>query len=98
MEQTNYIPVCSACGTPMVLREKDGSKFWGCPNYRQCGGKTKPFGSKTPQQPTKPEPENGNYIIMDELQAFRKEVNERLDALAVYLSKNLPKNNDIPQK
>ncbi len=43
-------PQCPACGTPMVLREKEGSKFYGCPHYKECGGKTIPFSEPKPTQ------------------------------------------------
>lgn len=33
---------CPACGTRMGLKRnrENGEKFWGCPAYKQCGGKT----------------------------------------------------------
>lgn len=34
---------CEKCESQMILREKDGSKFWGCPNWKECGGKTRPY-------------------------------------------------------
>lgn len=33
---------CPNCGGQMVLREKNGSKFWGCRNYKERGCKTIP--------------------------------------------------------
>lgn len=36
-------PKCEQCGTEMVLRTKGSDKFWGCPNYKECGGKTLPY-------------------------------------------------------
>ena len=100
MEQTTYIPTCSKCGTPMLLKEKNGEKFWGCPNYRQCGGKTKPYGSKTPKQPqnlskSPTERQEGIVMVMDELAAIQT----RLDKLISYIITNLPpKNGGNPQK
>ena len=35
-------PICSSCQTPMVLRVKGQDKFWGCPNWKDCGGKNVP--------------------------------------------------------
>ena len=42
----NQIQICNNCGTPMKLKEKEGSKFWGCPNYKEKGCKTLPYGNQ----------------------------------------------------
>ena len=34
---------CIKCGTLMNLREKEGSKFWGCPNWATKKCKTVPY-------------------------------------------------------
>jgi ssDNA-binding Zn-finger/Zn-ribbon topoisomerase 1 len=39
-ETRNMIPSCNKCNTQMRLREKGNDKFWGCPNWASCGGKT----------------------------------------------------------
>ena len=40
------IPRCDACGSTMIISNKDGNKFWGCVNYKTCGGKTKRYANK----------------------------------------------------
>ena len=39
---------CPKCGADMKMREKEGSKFWGCPNYRTKGCKTLPYNEAEP--------------------------------------------------
>ena len=46
-------PLCANCQTEMVLREKQGEKFWGCPNWRECKGKTIPFRPTQSKEPIK---------------------------------------------
>ena len=36
-------PDCPNCQTPMELKTKGNDKFWGCPNYQECGSKTIPY-------------------------------------------------------
>jgi len=80
------IPNCYACGTPMVLREKDSSKFWGCPNWKTCGGKTIPYGKpERKPQPQRPAQPNPMMLILDEVRA----TNKRLDKMADYLLEKL---------
>ena len=81
-------PRCPACDTPMVLRDKNGEKFWGCIHYKECGGKTIPF-REAPKSGGFPKVVNGNEILMDEIQDFRKEINERLDAMGKFLAEKL---------
>lgn len=38
------MPKCDKCGSEMLLKQKGEDRFWGCPNYAKCGGKTKPYG------------------------------------------------------
>jgi restriction system protein len=35
-------PTCASCGTKMIEKNstKNDRSFWGCPNYRRCGGRT----------------------------------------------------------
>jgi len=71
---TEQAPICPACQTPMLLRAKGEDKFWGCPNYRECGGKTIPYlGYKN--QKKMPIGNDGMSAI-----------NKRLDNLAQYLA------------
>ena len=74
-------PPCMACQSPMVLREKDGSKFWGCPNWKECGGRTMPYGkpalAKVPQDEAK--------------KIFATEVFRRLDEISAKLDELLLK-------
>ena len=30
---------CPKCSTEMVAREKDGSRYYACPNWKDCGQK-----------------------------------------------------------
>lgn len=46
----------------MILKEKEGQKFWGCKNWRECGGKTIPYGQKGFQKAT-----SGNDEVMNGL-------------------------------
>jgi len=87
------IPTCYSCGTPMVLREKGGDKFWGCPNWKSCGGKTIPYGK--PKQKDKPQTwtssganiktQTGEQMIKEAINGIGK----RLDGLATFLKKKL---------
>ena len=52
MNQQIIAPQCTVCGAKMFLREKDGSRFWGCQNWKECGGKTIPYYKKEPPKPT----------------------------------------------
>lgn len=54
MPDINTPPICSECQSPMALREKNGEKFWGCPNWKSCGGKTRPYGKSAPRTFQKP--------------------------------------------
>jgi len=80
-------PLCSVCQTPMLLKEKDGQKFWGCPNYRECGGKTVPYYiNKKPSYQKSPQ-NQGIEVVMDEIVG----INERLDKLIAYIVTKLGK-------
>lgn len=53
------VPYCEKCKIPLQLREKNGEKFFGCVNYKNCRSKTQPYYGvdKEPQpapQPVKP--------------------------------------------
>lgn len=37
------IPKCEKCETEMILKQKGPDKFWGCPNWKQCKGRTRPY-------------------------------------------------------
>ncbi len=37
------VPKCEKCKSEMLLKQKGSDRFWGCPNYAKCGGKTKPY-------------------------------------------------------
>jgi len=77
---------CTICGETKVWKEggtrKDGTQYDGfmaCPNYRNH-----------PKQPDRggfqPVKRTGEAIILEELVAFRKEINERLDNMANYFA------------
>ncbi len=80
-------PLCSACQTPMVLRVKGNDKFWGCPNYKECGGKTVPYYISRKSSFQKPPDNQGIELIMEEIVG----TNERLDKLIAYLVTKLGK-------
>ena len=62
---TNEVPDCMACQSPMVLRQKGGDKFWGCPNWQECGGKTFPYGKQKPT--TGALEENANKVMISDI-------------------------------
>ena len=81
---------CKICGATKEWVEpgmrKDGTNydgFYGCPNYRNHPKQPERGGYQRSITPQKP----GEALIMEELVSFRKEINERLDAMAEYLSK-----------
>ena len=89
----NLIPTqCEVCGAPVKhipagVSQKTGRpypEFWACSN-RQCGW------TWHPQKTASPQKDESDLIIFDELQDFRKEINQRLDSLAEYLLKKLGK-------
>lgn len=65
----------------MVLRKskKTNREFYGCSHYPQCNGVIWGDESKLKANP--------EMLILDELQSFRKEFNERFDGLAEFLAK-----------
>jgi ssDNA-binding Zn-finger/Zn-ribbon topoisomerase 1 len=72
-------PKCPNCGQTMVLRTKGADKFFGCPNYRNCGAKTIAFqGQKTYPKPTytpqQTSPSGGNSDVLLALREVYKEV------------------------
>lgn len=49
------VPKCDKCESAMILKQKGPDKFWGCPNYARCGGKTKSYaGVDRPSESTDP--------------------------------------------
>jgi ssDNA-binding Zn-finger/Zn-ribbon topoisomerase 1 len=102
-------PHCPACGSEMKLREKDDSKFWGCPHYKECGGKTIPYGvQKKPFQ--KEGKVNMSAIdpiailaeeivgLRQEQDKFRQHFDERMNLLGKYLQKHLEEKQEIDVK
>jgi len=88
------IPKCDKCNAEMILKEKGGEKFWGCPKWKECGGRTKPYAGvdSTPKaQIGRPD---GFQVIGDTL--YRIEI--KLDLLLQEKNINLPKINkeEIP--
>lgn len=85
--------ICPECGGE--LREKSGvSKktgnpysFIGCSNYPSCRYIEKENMGFQPAV----KKEDGTAILMDELQAFRKEFNERMDSMGQWLTENIIK-------
>ena len=63
------------------LDPKTGEKQYWCPD---CNREWKEKKAQEEQKKT-----DGGLIILDELQAFRKEFNERFDSLAKYLAEKL---------
>lgn len=73
---------CSLCVKDFILDSKWEGVY--CP---QC--KTNWRESKWDKAKPETKDKTGDILILEELQAFRKEVNERLDSLGEYLSKKL---------
>lgn len=69
-------PNCPNCGEEMLLREKDGSKFWGCRNWKECGGKTIPYGVPRPKPQGFQKAVGGNEEVMDALRKVYQEIQE----------------------
>lgn len=67
-------PTCPECGTEMVLRTKGEDKFYGCPNYKECGAKTISYGRNKKEKPEvrRPEQSTADQIILEEIQGLRK--------------------------
>lgn len=84
------IPKCDKCDTEMILKEKGEDKFWGCPKWKDCGGRTKPYAGV--DNKTSPKAQNGRpdgfQVIGDTL--FR--IESKLDIL---LGDKLPKTEQV---
>lgn len=76
-------PKCNKCQTLMVLRTKGEDKFWGCPKYKECGGKTIPFGGYQATQTTQGGGGN-NEEVMEAL----RELWAKLDTIQNFLFDN----------
>lgn len=78
---------CENCGTQMKIREKNGDKFWGCPNYKTCGAKTKPFQPQgTPPKPFKTQNlASGDFNFENFVAEELANINLRLDKLVEFL-------------
>ena len=81
-------PNCSSCQTPMVLKEKEGQKFWGCPNWKECGGKTIPFGGYKKKSGAEGFQKVGSDTQHEEIMKEFEKLNKRLDNLAQFLGEN----------
>lgn len=89
--QTN--PICEQCGKVKVWKEagvgrngKPHDAFWSCPNWQSHkNGASKP----TTVPPMAVPNSLRDQFLLEEVQAMRKEMNERLDAMGQYLSKKL---------
>lgn len=82
------VPKCDKCSTEMLLKDKNGEKFWGCPNWQRCKGKTKPYGGvdksfpNAPQTPTPHETKaDGNILVMESLNEIIRLLNDISDRL-----------------
>ncbi len=84
------IPKCEKCNAEMILKEKGGEKFWGCANWKQCGGRTKPYAGvdNKPSLEAKNGRPDGFQVIGDTL--FR--IESKLDIL---LGDKLPKSEKV---
>lgn len=90
------IPKCDSCNTEMKLKDKNGEKFWGCPNYFKCKGKTKRYDgviSKTPQLQNSPvAPLNSNPGYKQPFAQPKDKLDviiDKLDELSNLLKENL---------
>lgn len=75
MSLQEIIPTCPACSTPMVLKTKGNDRFWGCPNYKSCGGKTIQYKGEPPKDKPaviRSEQPTDIQIIMDLLTTIDK--------------------------
>lgn len=79
------VPTCNNCGATMKKRKGQRGEFWGCSNFPTCRTTMPLEGDVTKVKPTV----NPESLLMDEIQNGFKELNERLDAMATYLSKHL---------
>lgn len=90
MEQ-EVIPICPKCGEQLQKRKGKYGIFWGCPNYRQCGFKGMPLRGEIKEKPEvlRSEQPNPMLLILEEIQAFRKETNDKLEAIQQEWAKKL---------
>ena len=83
---------CKICNREMKLRKGNYGEFWGCSGYPDCKhteqaeqtSPNAPQGGSTPSNP-----ETGLSALGEQIVAFRKEINERLDKLSEFLKTNL---------
>lgn len=71
------VPSCYNCQRTMVLREKEGSKFWGCENWKNCGGKTIPYNDGK----ASPKPRNEPSTELSEVMETLHRIELKVDAL-----------------
>lgn len=84
---------CIICGTEKILKpagvnritHKPYDEFWACPNYKNHPKES----NVTYKDPTGHEKAYGELMVLEEVQLLRKEFNQRMDALAQYLSQKL---------
>ena len=88
---------CKECGTKKELvprgKRKDGTtwdSFMGCPKFKTH---PKPQNGRSSNfQPRNDNPSvNPSALVLDEITAFRKEFNERMDSMAKYFVEKLEK-------
>jgi len=73
-------PQCASCQNTMVMREKEGSKFWGCPNWKECKSKTIPLGGYKKKSYGGSAPP-ANLVQLEQLKEGMKIMNEKLVGL-----------------
>lgn len=90
------IPKCEKCNAEMILREKGGEKFWGCANWKQCGGRTKPYAGvdNKPSLEAKNGRPDGFQVIGDTLYRIEKKLNLLLEQKEIILPE--VKKDEIP--
>lgn len=84
-------PICSNCETPMNLMIKGSDRFWGCPNWKDCGAKTIPYGGyKNGGYKKKPVRQSPGFKQEDEaLQDYwLRKIYQKLDEILKELQKD----------
>ena len=79
-ENNQVPPLCPNCQDTMVLKEKEGSQFYGCPNWQECGSKTIPVGGYKKRSYGSPS-QSTNPVQSDQLKEGMKIMNENIVAL-----------------
>ena len=88
---TEYIKTCPKCDSPIKRVPAGVSRKTGKPYdaFMACEDRNCDYTARVEYEKPIPKKANGDALIMDELQKGFKELNDRLDSLAQFLSKHL---------